>query len=70
MSNATTQGAAAMKMKRIDWKAKAEYAADLTDAQIWAAIVDCQKTLPSADALVNLDKIINELRDDLTKSSR
>ena len=40
-----------MTHKRLDFDAKAAQAKGLTDAEIWGAIVDCSKTLPSADAL-------------------
>jgi len=40
-----------MTTKRIDWNATADKAAAMTDTQIHYALIDIQKTLPSADAM-------------------
>jgi hypothetical protein len=37
--------------KRINWQEEADRATRMADAQLWGAILDCQKTLPAADAL-------------------
>jgi len=40
-----------MITKRIDWNATADKAAKMTDDQLHYALIDIQKTLPSADAM-------------------